>query len=205
MRRRGGSAVGLLVILGLLGGLSVAAIVVTPRMIVGVPLGGDVAPRTSQHQAVLEALAALVRNSDRVLAVHQRGPTPYVELVLWMRDRKNPGVVDADEVGVLSHSRMMRSITFFGLTGDRRGARATPSVDIGFTDSLFCDAWRARSDVVPRVVATCVSDMHVETLEPRAATGSTLCISLTWTEDSSDAADEGSVFVDLAAEDGTKE
>jgi hypothetical protein len=206
MRRRGGSAIGLLAILGLFGGLGVTAIVVTPRMIVGAPLGENVvAPRLSQHQAVLEALAALVGNSECLLAVHQRGPTPFVELVLWMGDRRNPGVVDADEIAVLSHSRLMRSITFYGLTADRRGPVEALPVDVGFNDSRFCDVWRSRSDVVPRVVAVGVSDMHVETRKTHSTMGPALSISLTWTGDLPDAADQGAVLVEVAFGDGKKE
>ena len=56
-------------------------------------------PQPPERQQVLTGLAALLGGSLEVLAIHQRGPTPFVEVVLWLEDSHNLGRIDRDEYG----------------------------------------------------------------------------------------------------------
>jgi hypothetical protein len=129
LSRRGGVARSLLMMLcgiGLLGG---SAAIFNPSSLLAVtgPLmpGAGLDHRTSMagnHQEFANTLAGLVERCVEVIAVHDRGKTPYSEVVLWVEDRVNPGVIDQDELAVISHSQLFRTVAVYGLnscgTGD---------------------------------------------------------------------------------------
>lgn len=113
-----------------------------------------------------EALA-LVHGCKQVLAAHNRGATPYTELVLWMHDETNPGVIDASEVAVLCHSRLFRTITVYGLASSTPEGLMRLSVTVPettFDDPSFCDQWRSMPQIRPLTIATGISDMRLEPL-----------------------------------------
>ena len=199
--RRGGTTGGLLVTLSLLGALAATAAVVTPAWLLASPNPAPqtVTARAPAHQEVIELLGSLISRSREVLAVHPRGADPYLEIVLWLEDGENRGRVDPDEIAVITHSEVMRTITYFGLEEEgadaEGGEHAVDASDI--RRRAFCAAWRSRPDVPPRVLATGIATMEVQAV-PRSAEGRRLLrISLTWPADLADGPDEASVLLDV--------
>ena len=202
--RRGGGSVGLLVTLVLFGGMAVTAVVVTPRYL---RAGGTtplevVAAREPGHQQVLDAFASLLGRCREVIAVHQRSGRPYLEVVVWLEDARHPGQVDAEELAVISHSAVLRTVALHTLAPPgpgRRDADVPAQVLVRGSDiraPSFCDAWRARPDVTRRVLAAGVSELEAEVMESTHAERVMLRISFTWAEETADAADAASAFVD---------
>jgi hypothetical protein len=186
-----------------LGGLGAVAVIVGPAGTRAADDGGSGPPLAPDRQRVLDALATLVGRSTSVLAIHDRGPTPFSEIVLWLQDAANPGVVDAEEVGVLSHSLVLESIAFHGLVGrdlpDDDALRALQRlVEADVAAPAFCDAWRTSPGVGRHLVATGISDLQAAWLDAGGGEPA-LQIFLTWTEDSADGADEASVLIDAVA------
>jgi hypothetical protein len=204
--RRGGTLGAVLLTLSLLGGLTVTTVVLAPRYISADPPPPPeaVAATRPAHQELIENLAEIVGRSVGVLTVQDRGPTPYVEMVLWLADA--PGGVggkpDDVEVAVLSHSAILQTITIFRLDPEERSAEG-PSLEFR-SGPGFCDRWRAHPSVVPLVLARGVSDMRVDRVvsaqDEWVAWGrwgglQRLRLSLTWASDSVDGPDEASVLV----------
>jgi hypothetical protein len=74
-------------------------------------------PKTDEsHRQFLESLGRLIEQSKQVLAVHDRGATPYIEIVLWKEDQIHPGVIDPFEVALISQSLVTQSITVYSTT-----------------------------------------------------------------------------------------
>ncbi|MHC4347717.1 MAG: hypothetical protein ACYS15_04130 [Planctomycetota bacterium] len=204
-RRRGGTLGAVLLIMSLVGAATVTTVIVAPRYLAAEPPPSqDVAAASIVNQELIDDLADIVGRSVGVLAVHDRGPTPYVEIVLWLADA--PGGVDGRpddrELAVLSHSAVMQTITIYRL-GD--GDESTPQ---RLLDSHrgpdFCNRWRAHPNVMPLVLARGVSDMRVERVDSdqdewvawgRWGGLQRLRLSLTWASDSTDGPDEASVSV----------
>ncbi|MHC4589066.1 MAG: hypothetical protein ACYTAQ_06930, partial [Planctomycetota bacterium] len=184
--------------------LTVTTVVLAPRYLAAEPPPPQgVAAASVVHQDLIEDLAGIVGRSVGVLAVHDRGPTPYMEMVLWLADVPGgaDGRPDARELAVLSHSAVLQTITIYRLAVDEAGAG--PVLDAG-GDPAFCNRWRAHPSVVPLVLARRVSDMRVEhvgsTHDEWVAWGKwgglqRLRLSLTWASDSTDGPDEASVLV----------
>jgi len=203
-RRRGGTLGSVLVTLSLVGTLTVTTVVLAPRYLAAEPPPPQgVEAASAVHQVLIEDLAGLVGRAVGVLAIHERGPTPYMEMVLWLADV--PGGVegrpDARELAVLSHSAVLQTITIYRLAADEAGPG--PVLDAA-DDPAFCDRWRAHPGVVPLVLARRVSDMRVARVgsahDEWVAWGTwgglqRLRLSLTWASDSADGPDEASVLV----------
>jgi hypothetical protein len=203
-RRRGGTLGPVLVALAVAGTVTVAAVYFGPRYLTASPPPPEgVTAASSAHQALIEDLAEIVRRSVGVLALHERGATPYVELVLWLDELPGgvTGQPDDAELAVLSHSAILQTITIYRLTADEEVAG--PALDPG-RDAAFCDRWRAHPGVVPLILARGISDMRVERVDRDedewmawGASGGLqrLRLSLTWAADSVDGPDEASVLV----------
>ena len=198
--RRGGTLAGLLITLSLVGALSVTTVVVAPRYLAAGIVQPQVQPaRADAHQEQIDALAALIGRSVGVLAIQQRGLTPYLEMVLWLQDDDSEGIqdqADESELAVLSHSQVLRTITIYRLADGEEAAAGGLWDARQPAGAAFCDRWRADSRVESIVLIAGVSDMWVEPLEPPQEGSQRLRIELTWASDSADGADEVSVLVD---------
>ena len=204
-RRRGGTLGAVLLTLSLVGTVTITTVVFAPRYLAAGTLPPQgVAAANVGHQELIDGLARIVGQSVGVLAVHDRGPTPYMEMVLWLTDA--PGGVDGRpddrELAVLSHSAVLQTITIYRLAADEE-TTAGPARD-SRRGPQFCDRWRAHPDVMPMVLARGVSDMRVERVDSDrnewVAWGAwgglqRLRLSLTWASDSTDGPDEASVLV----------
>ncbi len=202
--RRGGTMAEVLVTLSIAGLLGVATLVILPRYLVAE--SGDTSPRTTAaqqdvHRELIDDLAEIIGQSVGVLAIHERGATPFVEVVLWLEDGTTgtTGHADRHEVALLSHSSILQTITIFWLGGDG-GPAEPPSVGPD-----FCDRWRADPLVSTVVLGRGVADMRVEPVGPvqmewgeAEAWGGfqRLLLTLTWAADSADGPDEASAQVD---------
>src|SRR5262245_12721516 len=71
------------------------------------------------HQQAINSITTMIGQSIEVLAVHNRQSTPYTEIVLWRNDRQNPGVIDPDELVVISHSRLFRTVSVYEALSDQ--------------------------------------------------------------------------------------
>jgi hypothetical protein len=205
--RRGGTTGGLLLTFALFGTLAATAAVVTPAYLSasGPERPAPVAARMPAHQQMIELLGSLVSRSKEVLAVHQRGASPYLEIVLWLDDADNPGRIDPAEVAVITHSEILRTISYFALPDSGEEAEKAESNrgaggNVATSDiraQAFCSAWRSRPDVRQRVLGAGIIAMEVQPL-PRPEGGrSLMCISLTWASDLADGPDEASVLLDV--------
>jgi hypothetical protein len=201
-RRRGGTTAGLLVTIGLIGTLAVAATVVTPVYLSAAPDEGSrpLVARHDDNQRVVELLGSLIASSRQVLAVHQRGATPYLQVVLWLEDTANFGAVDADEIAVISHSRLLQTIMLYGRDGEAAEDEAAPVAEMTSDNfsPAFCAAWRARPDVAGRLLARGIESLEIEPAAAAAVDGPRLRISLTWAADSVDGPDKASALLDVA-------
>ena len=197
--RRGITVSGIVVLATVTTALTVTAAVVTPRYLLAQSVASDVvAARNPNNQQFIVGLASLVGRSVEVLAVRQRGDTPYLELVLWLEDRGRPGRLDRSELAVVSHSEVLQTIVLYQRFEDDGPEGAGELARIEAQGAGFCDRWRADPNVWPTVLATGVADMRVEqTGRPYEAT-QRLRITLTWSSDSADGPDEASVLVDAA-------
>ncbi len=211
-KRFGGAAVGLVVTFSVLGVLVSAAAVVSPRFLQASAIDAtsqEVTARTSQHQQMIETLGSLISRSREVMAIHDRGATPFVELVLWLEDTKNPGRIDPYEIAVISHSEVLHAIYFYSLdepdeeqvTDSSDDAAVQPASDWSWLSDVrrpsFCALWRDRPDIRQRILAVGVSQMVVNPGERSDSDNALLRISLTWADDSADGADEASVLTDV--------
>jgi hypothetical protein len=207
--RHGGTTGGLLLTLSLLGALAAVAVVTPAYLLASGPAAPEpVAARVPAHQEMIELLGSLISRSREVLAVHERGSSPYLEIVLWLEDAENQGRIDPDEIAVITHSEVMRTISYFGLpedgeAGGREDAESPPARSTFFEGGSdirvpsFCATWRSRPDVQQRVLGVGVALMDVQRL-PTARDGRTMLrISLTWASDLADGSDEASVLVDV--------
>jgi len=178
--------------------LAAVAVIVGPKYLHATEPGEQQRhAQSSGHQLVLDGLARLIAGSQGVIALHQRGDSPFVEVVLWLEDTSNPGLVDRHELIVVGHSRVLRTVTVYQ-TARHGGAAETAweSDSMSLRSRAFCDQWRADPAIRPRVIGTGISDMRVERIDESSAGGARYSITLTWAEDSVDGSDEATLFVD---------
>jgi hypothetical protein len=196
---------GLLITLSLLSTLLVTAAVVRPRYLhaSGQTASALRSAADPDHQAMIELLGELISRSRQVLAIHQRGDRPFLELVLWLEDGSNFGVVDPGELAVIGHSELLQTISIWMLAepdgeedGDDEAVSAEVMSDICRPE--FCDAWRDRPDVARRMLAGRVASMEAKLEETSQNSSTLLRISLTWASEWTDHPDEASVLLDVA-------
>ncbi len=159
---------------------------------------------------MLDAVAASINRSRAVLAVHPRAETPYVDVVLWMHDDRNPGCVDADEVALVSHSRALRSIRLFMLdpgrpaspvaATERPGAMMAGDGSTMVQSPRFGDLWRSDPRVASVILADGVSDLSIEIIRSDDGGYGAMRIELIWASESADWAERASVVVRLPSE-----
>jgi hypothetical protein len=196
--RRGSVTSSLVLSLLSFGVLAAFAAVFGPRYLHATEPGGH--QRHAQfagHQIVLEGLGRLVSGAQGVIAVHERGPSPFAEVVLWLEDSSNAGVIDRHELVVVGHSRVLRTVTVYQ-TARQGGATGAswPADAPQLRSRAFCDQWRTDPAIRPRVIGTGISDMRIERIDESGVQRARYAITLTWAADSVDGADEATLFVD---------
>ena len=188
---RASSTEGVLVMLAVMGALTATTMVVAPRYLEATPMVPPTATALSPlHRDQLETLTRLIGDSVGVVAIHDRGRSPFAEVVLWLTDEVNRGQLDDREFAVLSHSRVMHTVSLYRVPADAKGSIQMPDQSL-VREPVFCDRWRANGLVRPLILMSGVSDMEVEQMPDQAR----LRLTLTWSGDSTDAADKASAVV----------
>lgn len=203
--RRGGATVGLLAILTTLASMATAALVIGPRFSLGAMSDDELGPGEvlSERQIFTNQIAGIFGGSHRVLAVHDRGSTPYLEAVLWVEDRINPGQIDPVEVAVISHSRVLQTLTWYALPAPYEKAKWSDLKNSVLTverieDATFCERWRSHAGVVPRVVSTGISDLMIKSAHGKDRDSGVMQIRVIWPKEMTDSPTETSAHVQAA-------
>lgn len=195
-RQRGASSIGVVATMATFGVLGTTAIMIGPRVIEARTTATTpvvVAARIPSHQRVIEAFGGLVARSRATLAVHDRGADSHEELVLWLEDRDNSQRVDPWEIGVISHSRILQTLTLHTMSEAEIAPLDVPWQ--AWSHPGFCETWRTCPDTQSTVIAAGLSDVDFRR-EPMIQDGpATLRITFTWAADSADGSDEASIVV----------
>lgn len=203
--RRGGATAGLLAILTTIASMATAALVIGPRFSLGAMSKDAPGPmeKLSERQIFTNQIAGIFGGCHQVLAVHERGATPYLEALLWVEDRINPGQIDPVEVVVISHSRVLQTLIWYALPGTYENATWSDLDNSILTverinDAVFCERWRSSAHVVPRVVATGLSDLTIKTAHREGSEAGVMQLRVIWPVDSTDSPTETSAHVEAA-------
>lgn len=155
-------------------------------------------------------LGELVTSSKAVLLMNERRDGSFVDLVLWRRDDRDPGRINPDEILVLSHSRILQTITLYRFDQRVGSIRNETRVTIGEDLAVFppdhvvpatlrqpdfCDRWRTSARVNSAVLATDVRELAFDTPHNSSEVDAKLRISLTWSSDSVDTPDSATTVV----------
>ncbi len=193
--RRGGTIGFVLSLVAGFGTLSVMAVYIGPRVMYANEGEADVIVATDpSHQNTIEIFAGILARSRAVLALHDRGDTPYEEIVLWVEDRERPGRIDPHEVVVISHSKVLQTLTYYGV--DRIEGSLPLSTD-ELKTTRFCDRRRTDPSVTVRVIGAGISDLDLSPQSIIQGSRALLRISFTWASELTDAPDEAAVLVDV--------
>ncbi|MCZ6836430.1 MAG: hypothetical protein O7G85_11705 [Planctomycetota bacterium] len=195
-RCRGGATTGLLTMLASFGALGAAAVFVGPRVIQAgsSEVSEIITARSPMHQKQFELLTTLIARSQALLMVHDRGTRPYEEMLLWMEDRQSPGTMETSELALISHSRILQTITLYRFDAENGN---TPEIGLNWQDPKFCDAWRSNPDVVATSIVGGISDLEL-LYDPLIQGGSpALRITFTWASDTADGSDKASTLVEV--------
>lgn len=178
--------------IGAAGAIGVAGIVIPLRM-AGVlqppdaraETPADIAPADPAHGAIQTGLKELIESAGALIAAHDERGLP-AHAVFWRADTHDLGVVNADEVFILAHHRLLETIVAYAWEGEERGAR----IESGrlFSDALFA-AWRREPSVQATVVGAGVPDMRLAWRAQDGGDGE-LTVRLIWGHASADDSDE---------------
>lgn len=154
-----------------------------------VPASASYDTNANARRSASDNVGALFNRAQKIIAIHNREASPYLEAVLWLDDETYPDVLDLSEVAVVSHSRILQTITLYSFSdtaevsaiGDRSSFTISEAAQ-----ASFCDHWRSSPDVTAHLLASGVSDMTVGRVETDDADGAMLRIRLTWPPDSTD-------------------
>ena len=193
--RRGGSTGFALSLLAGFCTLGVTAAFIGPRIIIAYDGEADILVAADpSHQNTIEIFAGILARSRAVLALHDRGETPYEEIVLWIEDRDRPGKIDPHEVVVISHSKVLQTLTYFAV--DKIEGSQPLSLD-ELKTTRFCDQRRTDPGVTVRVIGAGISDLDLSQEGIIQGGRALLRISFTWASELTDSPDEAAVLVDV--------
>lgn len=186
------------------GTLAATAVVIGPARL-GAGTGPAEAAPTPEHRRTADLLAELLRGSHAVLAVHPRDEARrFAEIVLWLGDGEaTAGVVDADEVGLLWHSRVSRTLALTTLPAAVAERDLPPPVRTAIggdasalAGTAFAAALRTADAATTVVIARDLSDLDIA-WAPSGPGADRLRIGLTWPAETVDGPDEASIVVDV--------
>lgn len=133
----------------------------------------EVIPADPARAIVQRGLKELVESAGALIGVHDGAPA---HAVFWRDDEHDLGVVNADELLVLAHHRLLETLVVYTWEGEEEGRR------IGheelFSDALFAE-WRRERQVEAAVVATGATDVRLSWRETNGADGE-LSVRLIW-------------------------
>jgi hypothetical protein len=190
--RRGNTTLGAITLLAAFGTLVGVALVIRPGQLHADTPSTRVA-RDPDHNRSIELVAGMVVRSRAVLALHDGSEGPFEEVVLWVEDRVNPGVIDLHEVAVLTHSPVLQTLTYYGRSAGDSDAHFRSD---GEFDRAFCQVWRTSPSINAGLIGAGLSDVDFAIDSLFQAGRPALRISFTWVSESTDSPDEASVLID---------
>ncbi|MFG0274659.1 MAG: hypothetical protein ACF8QF_06350 [Phycisphaerales bacterium] len=178
--------------IGVAGAVGVAGVVIPLRM--SGALGpadakaeapADIAPADPDRALIHAGLKELVESAGALIAAHDASGVP-AHAVFWRADTHDLGVVNADEIFVLAHHRLLETVVAYAWEGETRGER----IDSArlFSDAFF-GAWRRSPSVEATVVGAGVPDMRLTWRAQDVGNGE-LTVRLIWGHASADESDE---------------
>ena len=185
--------------------LATAAVVISPTLLrASFQTQQELAlPAQEDHRDTLQKLADLIGKCKGLAAIHDRVRTPYLDIVLWVKDLNGDSQINNGELMVISHSHLLRTITAYTCEMSDSFANTTANVsDMLLPD--FGERWRSQATVEGRVIGADVSDMHFVGNDASGGnTGAkgygvgTYMIELTWNDENTDESDTGQAIVRL--------
>ncbi|TVQ31606.1 MAG: hypothetical protein EA376_09050 [Phycisphaeraceae bacterium] len=183
-------------------GVTTAGAIIAPRALVAMQA---TAPAAITHNGlsevrleILHGLHALLASCDALITVREGRGSRGAAVTLWHSDDRERGVVNEDELLVLLHSPLLRTLTAY--TSDLEDEDAPgPSLSAdALVDESMPENWRLRPGVRGRVIATDITAVAIE--RGREAGGmATLTLVLHWDGPTPDEPDVGAATVSLPA------
>jgi len=137
------------------------------------------------RREIVEGLRRIIESSKAVIDARPAPGSRSSDLVLWTEDRDELGLVNENEVLILTHSHVLEAVVAVAkATENSAGAMPTDAL----FDSQLATRWRMHPDVRTNVLATDVKTITIESAFDGSSEPS-LLIRLTW---SGAAVDEGS-------------
>jgi hypothetical protein len=122
--------------------------------------------------------------------------SPYVDLILWTDDSAAPGEIDTGELMVLTHHRLLRTLTLYIHESPEQREPAPPDA---LAAPGFADRFRASPAVRGIRLADGVSDLPVEIIEPEDGGRGEIVIQLIWPAEEVDGVSGGPVKFRVAS------
>lgn len=173
---------------GAVGGLGLVGIAISPTRVLSlsrpIDAGADVSAGdlTEAQRATADGLRTLIE-SAHALIDGRNTSAGSGELRLWIDDSRDHGVVNEDELLILTRAPLLHAVLALTRAPTDAPAPAVTSEDL-FSDDLAA-RWRAQSAVDRAVVATDVTAMQVEQVG-RTTDHVTLSVRLTFAAPESD-------------------
>lgn len=167
-------------------GLTLLGLVVKPATVLSITDKTD--PDIEEFVSLSEARTSLVHALKRMIAashaiIDVRDASAGAELVLWIDDKVDPGVVNENEILIISHAPLLQAAIALTRPPETGGEHAVDSKAL-FSDTLST-TWRKRPDVSQSIVTTDVTAMRVESIR-RPDGNAALTVRLTFAPDNSD-------------------
>lgn len=104
------------------------------------------------HDEFAETLSTLIANCKEILALNNHQPNAQASIVLWVKDDENLGVIDPEEIAVISHSQLLRTVTAYSM--EKRGTRSEAASAEAGSSSKPATTSAIRAQTLDRGVVT---------------------------------------------------
>lgn len=112
-----------------------------------------------EKAAVVSTFKKLLASSHAVIDV-RTGAHGGQEIVLWMSDTRDPGVVNEDETLLITFAPLLRAVIAMTVPTPTDAPPAMQT-SLLFSDTL-ASQWRSRTDVKQNVIATDVTELRMK-------------------------------------------
>ncbi len=162
-RHAGLATTELVLVVGALGVIAAAGVIVAPLSVGAAPADAPraVALDDPQREAVRLGILELVRESHALLLTRD---APATELALWTSDDRSPGLVDPDEILVLRFSPTVGAVAaYLREPPTEEDADQAPGVPPALVTGALLDVWRDRPRTTRSVIAAGLEEFRVVT------------------------------------------
>lgn len=171
------------------GTIGVGAVVVGPSLInASTPAAPDIdrRPVDPALEATCDAVRALMGSAVEVLGTWTSSDNGFTEIALWNRDDVEPGVINRDEILLLTHSPTMGTLAAYTCAADEDApdACASPVRRSAFSDS-FPWKWRTTGGTQRAVIAIDLKEFRLRRVR-EGTEPPTWSVGLVWGGDVSD-------------------